>query len=101
MTHDVSELNGAARAVEGMAVEAVAQVILTTLGVASHNDCWGVDPVGGAFAHAYLGPAEEALGAVQQVAYQIGDVSEKLAATAAAYARTEQENTGAARGVHP
>lgn len=99
MTHDVSRLNEAAGQVEVEAVAAVFDVLRTTLVVAAHNDCWGVDALGGAFAKVYLAPAGEAMKSVQASAYQLGEVAEKLVATANAYEQTEQTNTDASKGV--
>lgn len=100
MTHDVSQINEAAGLVAVEAAAAVLDVLRTTLVVAAHNDCWGTDAVGGAFASMYLEPAKTALTSVQASAFQIGEVSEKLTVTASNYDRTEQENTDASRGVN-
>lgn len=99
LTVDVSTLREAEADLVAMGMVAVTDVIATTLGVASRNQCWGTDEIGGAFAHAYLEPAEEALEAVQQVPYQIGDVGERLGDAAAGYDDTEQTNVGESRGV--
>ena len=100
MTHDVSQLTEAAGATEVEATAAVVDVLTTTLVVAAHNDCWGTDALGGAFAHRYLTPATTALEAIQASSYQLGEVATKLTQTAQAYQATEETNTDASRGVN-
>lgn len=99
LTVDVSELQSARTDLGTAATTAVTEVIVTTLGIARRNECWGTDEIGGAFAHAYLGPAEEALEAVQQIPYQIGNIGERLGEAATRYADTEQTNEDESRGV--
>lgn len=99
LTVDVSALRDTETGLVSLATTAVTEVIATSLGIASRNQCWGTDEIGGAFAHVYLGPAEEALEAVQQLPYQIGSVGERFGTAAAGYDDTEDTNTGEARGV--
>lgn len=99
LTVDVSELRSAQTDLAMAATVAVSEVIVTTLGVAMRNHCWGTDDIGGAFAQSYLGPAEEAMEAAQQIAYQIGDVGERLGDAANRYDDTEETNVGESRSV--
>lgn len=99
LTVDVSDLRTAQADLVTEATAAVSEVIVTTLGIATRNDCWGTDEIGGAFAHVYLEPAEEAMEAVQQVAYQLGSIGERLGEAAASYDDTEQTNADESRGV--
>lgn len=96
---DTSALREAEADLVAMGMTAVTEVITTTLGVASHNSCWGTDEIGGAFAHAYLEPAEAALKAVQQVPFHIGDVGENLGRAATGYDDTEDSNAGESQAV--
>ncbi|MFW6599157.1 hypothetical protein ACQBAU_01620 [Propionibacteriaceae bacterium Y2011] len=95
-TRDLTDLRDAGAAIEELASAAVIDAISTMVTVMSHNNAWGTDQVGGAFAHVYLEPAEEAMGAVMQTGYQLGEVAEKLAGTTSAYRETEESNTGEA-----
>ena len=99
LTVDVSALRDTETELVGLATTAVTEVIATTLGIASRNQCWGTDEIGGAFAHVYLGPAEEVLEAVQQVPYEIGSVGERFGMAATGYDDTEGTNTDEARTV--
>lgn len=100
-THDTSELRSTATAVDGIATTAVSDISTVVDGISSRTQVWGTDAVGGAFAGIYLDPAERAMAAVVQGAYQIGQIAELLGGTAQGYDDTESENVAAASGVQP
>lgn len=100
-THDTSELRSTASAVDRTATSAVSDISTVVQGVSERTQVWGTDAVGAAFAGVYLGPAETAMAAVMQGAYQIGLIAEALGGNAQGYDATETENTAAAGGVTP
>lgn len=87
-----SDLRSTADQVVAQATAAVDQVIATTLAVATTAQSWGDDELGQAFAGVYLTPAAETMEAVQQVAFQIADVAERLRSSADGYDATEESN---------
>ncbi|HEY0641506.1 MAG TPA: hypothetical protein VGD67_28080 [Pseudonocardiaceae bacterium] len=58
--------------------------------LAAAGDCWGGDAAGQAFAASHVAPADNALGAVGALPEGLGDVRDRLSATAATYADSDQ-----------
>ncbi|SEP95019.1 hypothetical protein SAMN05216188_1011022 [Lentzea xinjiangensis] len=94
---DLERLDAGARELKGFAGQATE--IAGTLGraLAAFGACWGDDAVGRSFAVSHEKPAGDAAGALSVLATTLGDVGDKLAATAETYRHVEQSNASAMR----
>jgi uncharacterized protein YukE len=92
---DLDRLDAGARELKGFAGQATE--IASTLGrtLAGFGACWGDDAVGRSFAASHEKPSGEAQGALSALSTTLGDVGDKLAATAETYRHVEQSNASA------
>lgn len=88
-------LDSAAKIVE-QASTAVDQVIATSLAVGAGAQSWGDDELGEIFAQVYVDPAAVSMDAVQQMAFHVSDVADRLARSGTSYTEAEETNTGRA-----
>ncbi|MGH3862947.1 WXG100 family type VII secretion target [Actinokineospora sp.] len=56
------------------------------------GECWGADVIGQSFGAVHTGPADETLTALGGLAGKLGDVGERFAGNAGAYAEGERDN---------
>ncbi|SDF91136.1 hypothetical protein SAMN05216553_104134 [Lentzea fradiae] len=94
---DLERLDAGARELQGFAGQAVEIKGALETALASFGACWGDDAIGRSFADSHVKPAGDAAGAVGALAATLGDVGEKLAATAETYRHVEQSNASAMR----
>ncbi len=75
---------------------AVDQVIATSLAIGAGARSWGDDELGTIFEQVYVDPAAESMGAVQQMAFHVSDVADRLAQSGQSYTEAEETNTSRA-----
>ncbi|MFD5824894.1 WXG100 family type VII secretion target [Lentzea sp. NPDC060358] len=92
---DLERLDAGARDLKGFAGQATEIKGTLERALASFGACWGDDAVGMSFASSHEKPSADAAGAVAALATTLGDVGDKLAATAETYRHVEQSNASA------
>lgn len=96
-----SELVDSATTLIAQASTAVDQVIATSLAVGAGAQSWGDDELGAIFEKVYVDPAAVSLEAVQQMAFHVADVAERLGQSGTSYAEAEETNTDHATAADP
>ncbi|WP_439661682.1 WXG100 family type VII secretion target [Lentzea sp. HUAS TT2] len=94
---DLERLDAGARELKGFAGQATEIAGSLERALAAFGACWGDDAVGRSFAASHEKPAGDANGALSGLASTLGDVSDKLAATASTYRHVEESNASAMR----
>ncbi|MET9228957.1 hypothetical protein [Lentzea sp. NPDC003310] len=94
---DLERLDAGARELKGVAGQATEIAGALDRALASFGACWGDDAVGRSFAASHEKPSGDATGAVAGLATTLGDVSDKLASTAATYRHVEESNAAGMR----
>lgn len=94
---DLDRLDAGARELKGFAGQATEIASSLDKALAAFGACWGDDSVGRSFAASHEKPSGDAAGALSGLATTLGDVGDKLAATAETYRHVEQSNASAMR----
>jgi uncharacterized protein YukE len=94
---DLERLDAGARELKGFAGQATEIAGTLDRALAAFGACWGDDAVGRSFAASHEKPSGDAAGALTGLATTLGDVGEKLAATAETYRHVEESNSTAMR----
>lgn len=95
---DTAEITRTATALTHLAAATKTTGISTTVSLAL-NKSWGADAIGAAFAGVYEPAAGTVMRNVLDAAPHLGEIADKLAASAEHYATTEQVNSHDAAGV--
>lgn len=94
---DLERLDAGARELKGFAGQATEIAGALDRALAGFGACWGDDAVGRSFAASHEKPSGDAAGALAGLATTLGDVGDKLAATAETYRHVEESNSTAMR----
>ncbi|GAA3633834.1 hypothetical protein C8D88_109211 [Lentzea atacamensis] len=94
---DLERLDAGARELRGFAGQAKEIAGSLDRALAAFGACWGDDAVGRSFANSHEKPSGDTAGALSGLATTLGDVGDKLAATAEAYRHVEASNATAMR----
>ncbi|MEV6240360.1 hypothetical protein [Lentzea sp. NPDC051838] len=94
---DLERLDAGARELRGFAGQAKEIAGALDRALAGFGACWGDDAVGRSFAATHEKPSGDAAGALSGLSTTLGDVGDKLAATAETYRHVEQSNASAMR----
>ncbi|NKE63999.1 hypothetical protein FXN61_47825 [Lentzea sp. PSKA42] len=94
---DLERLDAGARELKGFAGQATEIAGTLDRALAAFGACWGDDAVGRSFASSHEKPSGDAAGALSGLAATLGDVGDKLSATAETYRHVEQSNLTAMR----
>ncbi|MCR3746183.1 WXG100 family type VII secretion target [Lentzea californiensis] len=94
---DLERLDAGARELKGFAGQAGEIAGALDRALAAFGVCWGDDAVGRSFAASHDKPSGDATGALSGLATTLGDVSDKLAATASTYRHVEEQNASGMR----
>ncbi|SFR10027.1 Proteins of 100 residues with WXG [Lentzea waywayandensis] len=94
---DLERLDAGARDMKGFAGQATEIAGTLDRALAAFGACWGDDAVGRSFAASHEKPSGDASGALSGLSTALGDVSDKLAATAETYRHVEQSNASSMR----
>jgi uncharacterized protein YukE len=94
---DLDRLDAGARELRGFAGQAKEIAGTLDKALAAFGACWGDDAVGRSFAASHEKPSGEAAGALSGLSTTLGDVGDKLAATAETYRHVEESNATAMR----
>lgn len=94
---DLERLDAGARELRGFAGQAKEIAGTLDRALAAFGACWGDDAVGRSFAASHEKPSGATAGALSGLATTLGDVSDRLAATAETYRHVEESNATAMR----
>lgn len=94
---DLEKLTAGAGEMRGFAAQAGDIAGALDKALAAFGACWGDDAVGRSFAASHEKPSGDTAGALTALATALGDVGEKLHATAETYRHVEQSNASAMR----
>ncbi len=94
---DLDRLDSGARELHGFAGQAKDIAGTLDKALAAFGACWGDDEVGRSFAASHEKPSSDAAGALSGLSTTLGDVGDKLAATAETYRHVEESNLSAMR----
>ena len=94
---DLDRLDAGARELHGFAGQAKEIAGTLDRALAAFGACWGDDAVGQSFAASHQKPSGDTAGALSGLSTTLGDVGDRLAATAETYRHVEQSNASAMR----
>lgn len=94
---DLAKLTAGAGELRGFASQAGEIAGALDKALAAFGACWGDDAAGRSFAASHEKPSGAASGALTSLATTLGDVGEKLRATAETYRHVEESNATAMR----
>ncbi|WP_434438675.1 WXG100 family type VII secretion target [Lentzea sp. E54] len=94
---DLERLDAGARDLKGFAGQATEIAGTLEKALTAFGACWGDDAVGRSFAASHEQPAGDTAGALSGLATTLGDVGDKLAATAETYRHVEETNAAGMR----
>lgn len=94
---DLEKLTAGAGELRGFASQAGEIASVLDKALAAFGVCWGDDAVGRSFAASHERPSGATAGALTSLATSLGDVSDKLAATAETYRHVEESNAAGMR----
>ncbi|MFI6097327.1 WXG100 family type VII secretion target [Lentzea sp. NPDC051213] len=92
---DLERLDAGAGELKGFASQATEIAGALDKALAAFGACWGDDAVGRSFAASHEKPSGDTTGVLSALATTLGDVGDKLAATAETYRHVEQSNASA------
>ena len=94
---DLDKLTAGAGELRGFASQAGEVAGALDKALAAFGACWGDDAVGRSFAASHDRPSGATTGALTAFATSLGDVGDKLAATAQTYRHVEESNSAGMR----
>src|SRR5687767_6579410 len=94
---DLEKLTAGAGELRGFAAQAGDIAGVLDKALSAFGVCWGDDAVGRSFAASHEKPSGDTAGALTSLATTLGDVGDKLHATAEAYRHVEESNATAMR----